>query len=163
MRHPVCSIYIFRKEEKQLNQVALVGRITKDPFLREVARGRVQSTFVLAVNRNFKNAEGEIEADFILCTLWGKLAENTAKHCGKGSLVGVTGRIQSRSFEREDQSRVYVTEVIADKVQFLATKRRGADDLYIQSGEPSPEKIKNQEEASHFQLPTRERNELPIT
>ncbi len=153
----------FQKGGKQLNQVALVGRITKDPFLREVARGRVQSTFVLAVSRSFKNAQGEVEADFILCTLWGRLAENTAKHCGKGSLVGVSGRIQSRSFEREDKSRVYVTEVIADKVQFLATKNRTTNELYVQPQGFRQVEQKDPEEASHFQLPTRESNELPIT
>lgn len=163
LSYRVCSIYIFGKEEKQLNQVALVGRITKDPFLREVARGRVQSTFVLAVNRGFKNAQGEVESDFILCTLWGRLAENTAKHCGKGSLVGVSGRIQSRSFEREDGSRVYVTEVIADKVQFLATKSRSSHELYSRPQEVQREGKKNHEEVSHFQLPTREHNQLPIT
>lgn len=146
-----------------MNQVALVGRMTKDPFLREVARGRVQSTFVLAVSRGFKNTHGEVETDFILCTVWGRLAENTAKHCGKGSLVGVSGRIQSRTFEREDGSRVYVTEVIADKVQFLATKSRTTNELYSQPAEAANEEKKNHEEASHFQLPTREPNELPIT
>lgn len=162
MTHRMINLH-FQKGGKHLNQVALVGRITKDPFLREVARGRVQSTFVLAVTRSFKNAKGETESDFILCTLWGRVAENTAKHCGKGSLVGITGRIQSRSFEREDQSRVYVTEVIADKVQFLATKSRATNELYVQH--PAFQQLENKgpEETSHFQLPTRESNELPIT
>lgn len=146
-----------------MNQVALIGRITKDPFLREISRGRVQSNFILAVSRNFKNAQGEIEADFILCTLWGNIAESTVKHCGKGSLIGVTGRIQSRSFEREDKSRVYVTEIIADRVQFLATKSRATNELYappmtLQSAATQPSN-----ETDHFQLPKRESNELPIT
>lgn len=154
---------IIQKGGQPLNQVALVGRITKDPFLRELAKGRVQSNFVLAVSRNFKNAKGDIESDFILCTLWGKLAENTVKHCGKGSLIGVTGRIQSRSFEREDGSRVYVTEVIADKVQFLATKRRETGDLYVQHPVIQPSVQERTEERSHFQLPTKESSELPIT
>ena len=113
-----------------MNQVALVGRITKDPVLRKVSEGRVQTSFVIAVNRNFKNLKGEIETDFVLCTMWGKPAENTAKHCGKGSLIGVAGRIQSRSYEREDQSRVYVTEVIGENIRFILTKPRGNDNLY---------------------------------
>ena len=65
-----------------MNQVALVGRITKDPILRKLSEGRVQTNFVVAVNRNFKHQKGEIETDFVLCTVWGKGAENTAKHCG---------------------------------------------------------------------------------
>lgn len=146
-----------------MNQVSLIGRMTKDPFLRAVSRGRVQSNFILAVNRNFKNAQGEIEADFILCTLWGNIAENTVKHCGKGSLVGVTGRIQSRSFEREDKSRVYVTEVIADRVQFLATKSRSTTELYAPTMQMQPNTVEAPNEAEHFQLPQRENNELPIT
>lgn len=154
---------IIQKGGKQLNQVALVGRITKDPFLREVARGRVQSNFVLAVSRNFKNGQGEVDTDFILCTLWGKLAENVVKHCGKGSLVGVSGRIQSRSFEREDGSRVYVTEVVADQVQFLATKRRSTGDLYKHHPSVQQSNKEQSEEVSHFQLPTKESSELPIT
>lgn len=147
---------------KYLNQVALVGRMTKDPQLREVSKDRVQSSFILAVNRHFRNARGEMEADFILCTLWGKLAENTVKHCGKGSLVSVSGRIQSRSFEREDKSRVYVTEVIADRVQFIATKSRENNELYAQPTMSQSEASEQNREAEHFQLPKRERNELPI-
>lgn len=146
-----------------MNQVSLVGRITKDPMLRELARGRVQTSFVLAVNRNFKNTQGEVEADFILCTLWGKLAENTAKHCGKGSLIGLSGRIQSRSYEREDRSRVYVTEVIGDKVQFIATKGRMSNDLYAAPAVSQELKESMATEEAHFQLPKRESTELPIT
>lgn len=145
-----------------MNQVALVGRMTKDPKLREISRDRVQSSFVLAVNRHFKNAKGEMEADFILCTLWGKLAENTVKHCGKGSLVSVSGRIQSRTYEREDKSRVYVTEVIADRVQFIATKSRENNELYAQPTMSTAETQEQSEEVEHFQLPKRENNELPI-
>ena len=107
-----------------MNQVALVGRMTKDPILRRLSEGRLQTSFILAVNRKFKNQHGEVDADFILCTAWGKVAENTAKHCGKGSLIGVGGRIQSRTYEREDKSRVFVTEVIGEEIRFLSTKRR---------------------------------------
>lgn len=146
-----------------MNQVALVGRITKDPILREVARGRVQSSFVIAISRNFKNTKGEVESDFILCTVWGKLAENTAKHCGKGSLIGVGGRIQSRTYEREDQSRVYVTEVVAEEIRFLSTKSRESDNLY---GNPTvskaTERIAENSEEDHFHLPKQESRELPI-
>jgi len=104
-----------------MNHVGMIGRLTKDPILRQLSEGRVQASFVLAVSRTFKNQKGE-DADFVLCTVWGKLAENTVKFCGKGSMVGVTGRIQSRSYQKEDGSRVFVTEVVGEEVQFLATK-----------------------------------------
>lgn len=145
-----------------MNQVTLVGRVTKDLVLRKVARDRVQTSFVLAVNRNFKNTKGEIEADFILCTLWGRLAENTAKHCGKGSLIGVSGRIQSRTYEREDQRRVYVTEVIGDHVQFIATKSRAHSNMYEDPAVADEKKVVVVKEEEAFHLPKRESNELPI-
>lgn len=107
-----------------LNQVALVGRITKDPELRQLSEGRVQTNFVIAINRNFKNVNGEVDADFVTCSVWGKLATNVVKYCGKGSLIGVGGRLQSRSYESEDGRRVYVVEVVADEVRFLALKNR---------------------------------------
>lgn len=147
-----------------MNRVSLVGRITKDLILRRVSGGRVQASFVLAVNRNFKNQNGEVDTDFVLCTIWGREAENTAKHCGKGSLIGLGGRIQSRSYEREDQSRVYVTEVIAEDIRFILTKRRGDTNLYGdfagQAGIAPPVTEKNEEE--HFNLPNREVEGLPV-
>ncbi|MCG3088487.1 single-stranded DNA-binding protein [Sporosarcina cyprini] len=149
-----------------MNQVALVGRITKDPILRRLPEGRQQSSFILAVNRNFKNQRGEVEADFVLCTAWGKLAENTVKHCGKGSLIGVGGRIQSRTYEREDRTRAFVTEVIADEVRFLATKKREDENLYGESaGGPQSEAANGADEAyvkAHFHLTEKEKEELPI-
>lgn len=146
-----------------MNQVALVGRITKDPILRNISRDRVQTSIVVAVNRSFKNSKGEVDADFILCSLWGKLAENTAKHCGKGSLIGVSGRIQSRTYEREDRSRVYVTEVIGDDVRFLATKTRANDNLYADSIIVKDKGNTEESEDIHFHLPKLESEELPIT
>ena len=146
----------------QLNQVALVGRITKDPILKRISESRVQTSFVLAVNRNFKNQKGEMETDFVLCTMWGRPAENTAKHCGKGSLIGVGGRIQSRSYEREDKSRVYVTEVICEDVRFILTKKRANDNLYSEHVISTPQSIAEKEDAEHFNLPSREAEGLPI-
>lgn len=104
-----------------MNQVGMIGRMTKDPVLRQLSEGRVQATFVLAVQRTYKNAKTD-EADFILCTVWGKLAEHTCKYCSKGSLVGINGHIHSRSYQKEDGSRIFVTEVIVDAVQFLQTR-----------------------------------------
>lgn len=107
-----------------INRVVLVGRLTKDPELRYTANGIAVSTFTLAVNRTFANQQGEREADFINCVVWRKAAENVANYLKKGSLAGVDGRIQTRSYDNNEGRRVYVTEVVADSVQFL--EPRGA-------------------------------------
>ncbi|MBU5594457.1 single-stranded DNA-binding protein [Amphibacillus sp. MSJ-3] len=111
-----------------LNRVVLVGRLTKDPDLRYTASGVAVANFTVAVNRPFSNQQGDREADFINCVIWRKPAENLANYMGKGSLVGVDGRIQTRSYDGQDGKRVYVTEVVADSVQFLESKNsnRGA-------------------------------------
>jgi single-strand DNA-binding protein len=105
-----------------MNRTVLVGRLTKDPELRFTPSGVANCTFTLAVNRSFKNAQGETEADFINCVVWRKPAENVANFLKKGSLAGVDGRIQTRSYEGQDGKRVYVTEVVAESVQFLEPK-----------------------------------------
>lgn len=111
-----------------LNRVVLVGRLTKDPDLRYTASGIAVANFTIAVNRPFSNQQGDREADFINCVVWRKPAENLANYMGKGSLIGVDGRIQTRSYDGQDGKRVYVTEVVADSVQFLESKNsnRGA-------------------------------------
>ncbi len=108
------------------NRAVLVGRLTKDPELRFTPNGIAVTTFTLAVNRPFKNANGEQEADFINIVVWKKAAKNVANYTSKGSLVAIDGRIQTRSYENKDGQRVYVTEVVADSVQFLETKKREA-------------------------------------
>lgn len=110
-----------------MNQVTLVGHITKDLTLKKHASGRVSATFFLAVNRSFKNASGEIATDFILCAVWGRTAENLVRHCGKGSLVGVSGSINTRNYERDDRTKVYVTEVVCDEIRFLSSKSSKAN------------------------------------
>ncbi|MGG1398925.1 single-stranded DNA-binding protein [Bacillus salipaludis] len=102
-----------------MNRVVLVGRLTKDPDLRYTPSGVAVATFTLAVNRQFSNQQGEREADFINCVVWRKPAENVANFLKKGSLAGVDGRIQTRNYEGQDGKRVYVTEVVAESVQFL--------------------------------------------
>ncbi len=108
-----------------INRVVLVGRLTKDPELKYTPAGVAVATFTLAVNRTFSNQQGEREADFINCVVWRKPAENTANFLKKGSLAGVEGRLQTRNYEGQDGKRVYVTEVVADSVQFL--EPRGAN------------------------------------
>ncbi|EAE4452660.1 single-stranded DNA-binding protein, partial [Listeria monocytogenes] len=106
-----------------MNRVVLVGRLTKDPDLRYTPAGAAVATFTLAVNRPFKNAQGEQEADFINCVVWRKPAENVANFLKKGSMAGVDGRVQTRNYEDNDGKRVYVTEIVAESVQFLEPKQ----------------------------------------
>ncbi|NLP50379.1 single-stranded DNA-binding protein [Bacillus sp. RO1] len=108
-----------------LNRVVLVGRLTKDPELRYTPSGVAVATFTLAVNRTFQNQQGEREADFINCVVWRKQAENAANFLKKGSLAGVDGRVQTRNYEGQDGKRVYVTEIVAESVQFLEPKGSG--------------------------------------
>ncbi|MFO1442276.1 single-stranded DNA-binding protein [Bacillus sp. Bva_UNVM-123] len=102
-----------------MNRVVLVGRLTKDPELRYTPNGVAVASFTLAVNRTFTNQQGEREADFINCVVWRKAAENVANFLKKGSLAGVDGRVQTRSYDGQDGKRVYVTEILAESVQFL--------------------------------------------
>lgn len=106
-----------------INNVVLVGRLTKDPDLKYTGNGTAVATFTLAVNRNFTNQSGEREADFINCVIWRKPAETLANYAKKGVLIGVTGRIQTRSYDNQQGQKVYVTEVIADNFQLLESKK----------------------------------------
>lgn len=107
-----------------MNRVVLVGRLTKDPELRNTGQTSVTS-FTVAINRTFKNKEGNYDADFINCSIFGAQADNLAKYCFKGSQIGVEGRIQTRSYDAQDGTKRYVTEVIADRVEFLSSKNEG--------------------------------------
>lgn len=104
-----------------LNQIVIVGRLVKDPELKETEKGKKVTNITLAVPRSYKNVNGEYDTDFIDCVLWTGVAENTAEYCKKGDLLGVKGRVQSRTYEKEEQKR-YVTEVVAEKVTFLTNK-----------------------------------------
>ncbi|CAM3778776.1 single-stranded DNA-binding protein [Alkalicoccus chagannorensis] len=114
-----------------INAVTLVGRLTKDIELRYTGNGTAVANFTLAVNRPFKTKSGEQEADFINCQVWRKQAENAANYLSKGSQAGVTGRIQTRSYDNNEGKRIFVTEVVADQVAFLEPKGSG-------SGQSSP-------------------------
>lgn len=102
-----------------MNKVILIGRLTRDPELRYLTSGAAVATFTIAVDRPFTNQQGERETDFIKIVTWRKLAESCANNLNKGRLVGVSGRLQIRSYEGEDGQRRWVTEVVADEVQFL--------------------------------------------
>lgn len=112
-----------------LNRVVLVGRLTKDPEYRVTPSGVAIASFTLAVNRTFTNAQGERQADFINCIVFRKQADNVNTYLHKGSLAGVDGRLQSRSYDNQEGRRVFVTEVVCESVQFLEPKnsRNGGD------------------------------------
>lgn len=120
-----------------LNRTVLVGRLTKDPELRSTSNGVNVGTFTLAVNRIFTNAQGEREADFINVVVFKKQAENVKNYLSKGSLAGVDGRLQTRNYENKDGQRVFVTEVVADSVQFLEPKNNNQqqNNNYHQQGQ----------------------------
>ena len=105
-----------------INNVVLVGRMTRDADLQYTANNIAVATFNLAVNRDFKNQNGEREADFINCVIWRQQAENLANWAKKGALVGITGRIQTRNYENQQGQRVYVTEVVAETFRILESR-----------------------------------------
>lgn len=103
-----------------INLTVLIGRLTKDPDLRYIpTTGNPVTTFTVAVNRTFKNKDGNYDADFIPVQVWGKTAENAANYLAKGRQVGVSGRLQVRSYETEKGEKRWVTEVVADRVEFI--------------------------------------------
>jgi single-strand DNA-binding protein len=106
-----------------LNQTVLVGRLVQDPKIYETENGTKLTSITLAVPRSYKNIDGEYDTDFIPCVLWRGVAENTAEYCRKGDLLGIKGRIQTRKVELEEDKKREVTEVVAEKVTYLSSKR----------------------------------------
>ncbi len=138
-----------------LNRIQLIGRLTRDPDLRYIASGQPMAQFTLAVDRDFRNAAGEREADFVNCVTWRKLAEQVGQYCAKGRLVAVEGRLQTRTFETQDGVRRKATEVVGDRVWFLDGRRpesgspsRGGDETEARDGESEPESISEDEESA---------------
>jgi single-strand DNA-binding protein len=116
-----------------INQVTLVGRLTRDPEIKKTAEGTAVANVTLAVNRHFRNHNGEIDTDFVQCTLWRKAAANTVQYCRKGSVVGITGRLQTRHYDNQEGRRIFVTEVVAETVRFLSAKPH--DERNVQAGQ----------------------------
>lgn len=117
-----------------INNVVLVGRMTRDAELRYTQSNQAVATFTLAVNRNFKNQNGEREADFINVVIWRQQAENLANWAKKGALIGITGVIQTRNYENQQGQRVYVTEVIANSFQLLESRNSQNQSGNFQNG-----------------------------
>ena len=122
-----------------INQVTLVGRLTKDPDLKVTPEGVYLCNITLAVNRQYRNQKGEVDTDFVHCTLWRKTAENTSTFCKKGSLIGITGRIQTRSYDQQGK-RMYVTEVVAENVRFIGPRREDERVQKVPLPTPPPER-----------------------
>lgn len=105
------------------NVVYLIGRLTEDPSLKNFGDDKEMLTINLAVQRSYKNENGIYETDFLRCILWNGIAKNTSEYCHKGDLVGVKGRLQTRKYLNEAEEEKYITEVVVDKVSFLASKK----------------------------------------
>ena len=136
-----------------INNVTLVGRLTRDPELKYTTSNVAVATFNLAVNRNFKGANGERETDFINCMIWRKPAELLSEWCKKGNLVGITGRIQTRSYENQQGQRVYVTEVVAESFQILEKKDNAANNASMENQIPPSFEKTNPMDISDDDLP----------
>ena len=106
-----------------MNQVVLVGRLTDNPVAVEIENGKKVTSIVVAVQRNYKNVDGNYDTDFIRCVLWNAIAANTSEYCHTGDVIGIKGRLQNRSYEDENKETKYITEVIAEKVTFLSSKK----------------------------------------
>ena len=124
-----------------MNKVFLIGRLTRDPELRYTGNNTAVATFSIAVNRNFSNQNGEREADFINIVVWRKQAENVKNYLTQGSQVAIDGRLQTRSYDDQNGNKRYVTEVVADNVEFLGSKGSQASsssNTSSSSQEPTP-------------------------
>lgn len=132
-----------------INNVVIVGRLTRDADLRYTGSGIAVASFTVAVERPFTNAQGERETDFVSCVVWKKPAENLANFTRKGSQVAVAGRIQTRNYTGNDGKKVYVTEVVAENIQYLDSKKTNesrsdsAEGNYSQSNQNSAQRQNN--------------------
>nr|DAJ37218.1 MAG TPA: Single strand binding protein [Caudoviricetes sp.] len=136
-----------------INNVVLIGRLTRDAELRYTPSNIAVATFNLAVNRNFKNDNGDREADFINVVMWRQQAENFANWVKKGNLVGITGRIQTRSYDNQQGQRVYVTEVVAESFQILEKKDNAANNASMENQIPPSFERTNPMDISDDDLP----------
>ncbi|MGG0656461.1 single-stranded DNA-binding protein [Rummeliibacillus pycnus] len=135
-----------------MNTISLIGRLTKDATLRNLQNGgKAVVNFTLAVNRDYKDGNGEVQADFILCQAWGKTAENIAKFTKKGSKIGVTGRLQTRTFDNDNGGKSFITEVVVEKPEFLDPKPASQQNSSSQQYQP-------QGQQSQYQQPNYQQN-----
>ena len=131
-----------------MNKVILIGNLTRDPELSTTNGGVSVCRFSLAVTRRFANADGEREADFLNIVVWRAQAENCAKFLKKGSKCAVAGRIQTSSYEAQDGSKRYTTDIVADEVEFIASGARGGDGDYAPT---EPKREQNTKQTAELQ------------
>ena len=105
-----------------LNQVVIAGRLVSDPEISVTDNNKKRTYITVAVPRGYKNIDGTYDTDFIRCILWTAIAENTCEYCKKGDIVGVKGRIQTSSYEKDGEKK-YVVDIIAEKISFLSSKK----------------------------------------
>ncbi len=141
-----------------MNRAMLVVRLTRDPELRTTQTGMNVARFTIAVSQPFTNKNGERGADFINCSAWGKQAENISKYCHKGSLVSAEGRIRTSSYDAQDGTKRYVTEVVCDSVTFLSSKSDSAN----QNGGFSSEEASFNAEGAMNSMETTDLSEDPF-
>ena len=106
-----------------LNQIVIAGRLVADPEITKCENNKKRTHITVAVPRSYKNIEGIYETDFIRCSLWNNVAESTCEYCKKGDIVGVKGRLQTSTYEDKDGTKKYSSDVIAEKVTFLSSKK----------------------------------------
>lgn len=133
-----------------INNVVVVGRLTRAVDLRYTSNGTAYASFTLATDRDFKNQNGEKETDFINCVMWRKPAENLANYTKKGSLIGIEGRIQTRNYDNQQGQRVYVTEVLAERFHFLESTKTVNNDVLSNGGTNTLGINKNQNSTGNF-------------
>lgn len=108
-----------------MNKCIFIGNLSKDPELSTTPSGVSVARFTIAVSRRFANADGERETDFINCIAWRGIAENLAQYCHKGDKIAVVGALQNRSYETNDGTKRHISEIIADEVEFVWSKKNG--------------------------------------
>lgn len=133
-----------------INNVVVVGRLTRAVDLRYTSNGTAYASFTLATDRDFKNQNGEKETDFINCVMWRKPAESLANYTKKGSLIGIEGRIQTRNYDNQQGQRVYVTEVLAERFHFLESSKTANNDVLSDEGTNTIGVNKNQNSSGNF-------------
>lgn len=137
-----------------INRAVLTGRLTRDPELKYTQGGNAVCSFTLAVDRQFRNQDGDRDSDFINCVIWRKSAENFANFTQKGSLIGIDGRIQTRNYENQQGQRVYVTEVVVDNFAFLDSRQKGSSpqqSSYNQNASQGRQGVPNQGQGNYPQ------------
>ena len=143
-----------------MNRVCLIGRLTAKPELKYNTSNIPYTRFTLAVNRTYSNAQGEKQSDFINCIVWRKSAENMAKYLDKGSRVSVEGRIQTGSYTAQDGKKRYTTDVVADSVQFLESKKQIAETSRV--GTPADYKQEPEDPFADFGKEVVANEEVPV-